>query len=203
MVGSLSGIILYSHMSSHHIIRDEQEPALILADLDTFPFDLLGQLLEWAPYTVCGDSALDQALDYGINLDVVISSRPNLKELLGHFPTINSHKRSTDWLSQAIDMLVERNHQAVNIVTSDPFNEFDWMNEMSKKLLVDVITPSRKYIRIESTISKWLPSDSILELHGESIFINGIEVSESFTTKKEGTITVSSDHAPFIIGLSL
>jgi thiamine pyrophosphokinase len=35
-------------MSSHHIVRDDQEPALIIANGAACSAELLGQLLEWS-----------------------------------------------------------------------------------------------------------------------------------------------------------
>jgi thiamine pyrophosphokinase len=191
-------------MSSHHIIRDEQEPALILADLDAFPFDLLGQLLEWAPYTVCGDKALDQALAYGINLDVIYSSRPNLNELVGHFPSIQTLDSGNNWIDESVRLLGERGHKAVNIVTTDCL-EHHHMHRLSEQILMDVITPELKFILVNNTFSKWMPVGSSLKnVENKVLMINGVAFQgPTFSVKKEGTITVSSDHAPFIIGLSL
>ena len=39
-------------MSSHHIVREKQEPALLVLGLDDFPDELLGQLLEWSPTVI-------------------------------------------------------------------------------------------------------------------------------------------------------
>ena len=39
-------------MSSHHIVRDDQEPALIIANGASCSNELLGQLLEWSPIVI-------------------------------------------------------------------------------------------------------------------------------------------------------
>ncbi|RZK41505.1 MAG: thiamine pyrophosphokinase, partial [Pedobacter sp.] len=36
-------------MSSHHIVREKQEPALYIHQLGNFDEEKLGQLLEWSP----------------------------------------------------------------------------------------------------------------------------------------------------------
>lgn len=41
-------------MSSHHIVRDDQEPALIIANGAACSSELLGQLLEWSPSSCFG-----------------------------------------------------------------------------------------------------------------------------------------------------
>ena len=60
-------------MSSHHIIRDKQEPALIIANGEECSMDLLEQLLEWSPTVVVLDGAIQRVIDlgikfYGVNL---------------------------------------------------------------------------------------------------------------------------------------
>ena len=41
-------------MSSHHIVRDDQEPALIITNgASCSEEELIGQLLEWSPFSDC------------------------------------------------------------------------------------------------------------------------------------------------------
>lgn len=57
-------------MSSHHIIRDKQEPALIIANGEECSMDLLEQLLEWSPTVVVLDDAIERVISLGIKVDV-------------------------------------------------------------------------------------------------------------------------------------
>ena len=50
-------------MSSHHIVRDDQEPALIIANGEACSMNLLHQLLEWSPLVVVLDSAIDRVIE--------------------------------------------------------------------------------------------------------------------------------------------
>jgi thiamine pyrophosphokinase len=63
-------------MSSHHIVRDEQEPALLIANGESCSDELLGQLLEWSPVVVVLDRAVWRVLDRGIKIDVLLGE-PN------------------------------------------------------------------------------------------------------------------------------
>ena len=56
-------------MSSHHIVRDDQEPALIIANGASCNNELLGQLLEWSPLVVVLDSAIERVINLNINHD--------------------------------------------------------------------------------------------------------------------------------------
>lgn len=59
-------------MSSHHIVRDDQEPALIIANGLACNNELLGQLLEWSPLVIVLDAAIERVLELGIKVDVLL-----------------------------------------------------------------------------------------------------------------------------------
>ena len=59
-------------MSSHHIVRDDQEPALIIANGAACSDEILGQLLEWSPLVVVLDSAMERVVNLGIKVDVLL-----------------------------------------------------------------------------------------------------------------------------------
>ena len=109
-------------MSSHHIVRDKQEPALLIANGEACQPELLGQLLEWSPTVVVLDSAIWRVLELGIKVDVLLgdfdrgldvdSIRAQQYPLeIVHTPDQNK----TD-LDKGIEFLIERGYPAVNIV---------------------------------------------------------------------------------------
>ena len=53
-------------MSSHHIVRDDQEPALIIANGASCSNELMGQLLEWSPLVIVLDSAIERVLNLSL-----------------------------------------------------------------------------------------------------------------------------------------
>ena len=66
-------------MSSHHIVREKQEPALYIHHLGNFDEENLGQLLEWSPTIVVAASEYEKALSLGIKIDVVIGLAGDLQ----------------------------------------------------------------------------------------------------------------------------
>ncbi|MCO4819505.1 MAG: thiamine diphosphokinase [Bacteroidetes bacterium] len=109
-------------MSSHHFVRDKQEPALIIANGDECSNEVLNQLLEWNPFVLVLDGALDRVLMKGIKVDAVI----------GDFDSLNVNRLSVedeqqiDWiviedqettdLEKGIKYLLDTGHKAANIV---------------------------------------------------------------------------------------
>ncbi len=109
-------------MSSHHIIREGQEPALIIANGEACSFDLLQQLLEWSPYVIVLDGAINRVKDLGIKIDVLLGdfdSHDNAMELVkDQMPVEIIHtpdQNKTD-LQKGIEFLIAKNYEAVNIV---------------------------------------------------------------------------------------
>jgi len=109
-------------VSSHHIIRDKQEPALLIANGEACSEELLGQLLEWSPFVVVLDGAIHRVLDLGIKIDVLLGDFDrdiHIDDILArqypleivHAP----HQDKTD-LEKGIEFLVARGFPAVNII---------------------------------------------------------------------------------------
>ena len=109
-------------MSSHHIVRDDQEPALIIANGAACDPELLGQLLEWSPLVIVLDSAMERVLKLGIKVDVLLGDfdhgfDPELYKT-SQYPIEIVHtldQNKTD-LEKAFDYLIERKIPAVNVV---------------------------------------------------------------------------------------
>lgn len=109
-------------MSSHHIVRDDQEPALIIANGAACSPELLGQLLEWSPLVIVLDSAIERVFALGIKVDVLIGDFDR-----GFDPEYYRKKQypleiayrpdqdKTD-LEKAFDYLIEKGHKAANVV---------------------------------------------------------------------------------------
>jgi thiamine pyrophosphokinase len=110
-------------MSSHHIVREKQEPALIIANGEACSTELLNQLLEWSPFVVVLDGAYERVQNLGIKIDVILGDFDRIdfqKEYLGkiQFPIEVIHTPDQDKtdLEKAIDFLIERGFPAANIV---------------------------------------------------------------------------------------
>ncbi|WP_396211280.1 thiamine diphosphokinase [Flavobacterium sp.] len=109
-------------MSSHHIVRDDQEPALIIANGAACSYELLGQLLEWSPIVIVLDNAIDRVLQLDIKIDVLLGDfddnfNPELyKEKQFPLEIIHTPNQDKTDLEKAFDYLIEKGHKAVNVV---------------------------------------------------------------------------------------
>ncbi len=110
-------------MSSHHIIRENQEPALIIANGEACSSDLLDQLLEWSPKIMVLDGAIERAINLGIKIDFLLGDfdHPDIdydEIRKSQYPIEIVHtpdQEKTD-LEKGIEYLIKANHKAVNII---------------------------------------------------------------------------------------
>lgn len=109
-------------MSSHHIVRDDQEPALIIANGAACSNELLGQLLEWSPLVVVLDSAIDRVFELGIKVDVLIGDfdrgfdPEHYKEKQYPLEIVYRPDQEKTDLEKAFDYLIEKGHRAANVI---------------------------------------------------------------------------------------
>lgn len=182
-------------MSSHHIVREKQEPALLIMSLDNFPAESMGQLLEWSPTVLVAESVYEKADSLGIKIDGVLSAQPDF--------IAQEHTQiilvETDPLEEALKYLVSEGYPAVNIIASD-FSLKDYALFADLINLV-VFIPEKKIFPVKSGFSKWKSAGEKVELMHD---INHLEVQglrqlkhHQFITEKDGFYSLAF-HQPFI-----
>jgi thiamine pyrophosphokinase len=163
-------------MSSHHVIRDEQEPALIIANGESCDFELIGQLLEWSPLVVVLDSAIDRVLDLGIKVDVLLGDfdrdfNPNFY-LEKQFPLeiIYAPDQEKTDLEKALNYLIDRGFPAANIVWATGKRADHTMVNLTNivqyrnKIKVVVLDDYSKVFLLPNSYEKWYPAGTIISL---------------------------------------
>lgn len=109
-------------MSSHHIVRDDQEPALIIANGAACDPELLGQLLEWSPLVIVLDSAIERVIDLGIKVDVLLGDfdrgfdPESYKSSQYPIEIVYAPDQNKTDLEKAFDYLIDRKIPAANVV---------------------------------------------------------------------------------------
>ncbi|MFP9098400.1 thiamine diphosphokinase [Flavobacterium sp. RHBU_24] len=109
-------------MSSHHIVRDDQEPALIIANGAACSKELMGQLLEWSPLVIVLDSAMKRVAELGIKVDVLLGDFDRgfdpeyYKGLQYPLEIVHTPDQEKTDLEKAFDYLIGRGFPAVNVI---------------------------------------------------------------------------------------
>ncbi|PRD48780.1 thiamine diphosphokinase [Sphingobacterium haloxyli] len=135
-------------MSSHHIIRENQEPALIVAAYEALDEEYMGQLLEWSPTIIANDDTIDFFLAANIKVDVVFS----VKEITYPQEQIRTFQIKNGFIPDALDYLIQNDHEAVNIVCDGPE---DILASYCTLINIVVLSHRIRYVYVRDRYEKW------------------------------------------------
>src|SRR5690606_27385418 len=136
-------------MSSHHIVREKQEPALLIMDLDAIGNEYLGQLLEWSPTVIVAEHIFEKADSMGIKIDALVHSNPAYPAQ-EHTHIILSE---SDPAGDALKYLISEKYPAVNIISRE-FKVKDYALFIQKIDLV-IFSGDKKIFPVRPGFSKW------------------------------------------------
>jgi len=157
-------------MSSHHIVRDDQEPALIIANGAACSNELLGQLLEWSPFVIVLDSAIERVMELGIKVDVLLGDfdRGFDPEYYRNFQypleIVHTPDQDKTDLEKAFDYLIEKGHKAVNVVWATGRRADHTITNMTNivrfqnNLKIVILDDYSKIFQLPKKYEKWYPA---------------------------------------------
>jgi thiamine pyrophosphokinase len=188
-------------MSSHHIIREGQEPALIIANGAACSNELMGQLLEWSPYIVVLDGAIKRVAELGIKIDVLLgdfdSHEKALEEIQLGMPIEIVHtpdQNKTD-LQKGIEFLMAKNFEAVNIIwatgrrADHNFSNITDIVRYQTFINIVVIDDYSRIFVLPKRFEKWYPKSTPISLMpvGE---VKGVTTSGLTYNMQNDTLTI-------------
>jgi hypothetical protein len=187
-------------MSSHHFVKEGQEPALII--VEPLPFKVVQPLLEWAPLVIVFEEAIDSVLSWGIKADVILSGGILPDELMqkaAHqqpFEMIASSK--SQMFDDAIQFAVAKNQLFVTVAVAGAAAYFQRCTALAKKVDISIIDTVARWSSIHSGIfTKWFGASAILHLNNSGDFkISGAvqqNGSNTYQVLVDSIITVQSD----------
>lgn len=163
-------------MSSHHFVIDGQEPALIIADGNRCEQKLLDQLLEWCPFVIVLDGALQDALDKGIAFNVVsgdFDSEPNAAEKtkhLQHVEVIHTPDQDYTDLEKGIALCIKKGYKDVHVVwgtgkrMDHSIGNIDTIIRFREEINVVFWDDYQKIYFAPSGFRKWYPKDTPISI---------------------------------------
>ena len=160
-------------MSSHHIIRDKQEPALIIANGEACSNDILDQLLEWSPTVIVLDGALERVISLGIKVDVWLGDFDHAHAAdFSDYPLKKVHtpdQNLTD-LEKAFEYLLAEGYPAVNVIWASgkrmdhTLNNFHSMVQYGRRLKIVFFDDYSTSYLLPPTFEKWYPAKTPISL---------------------------------------
>lgn len=193
-------------MSSHHIVREDQEPALLILNAHAISFEKIQELLEWMPTVIVAESEIETVVVWGIKVDVVLVPEDKVshwqEQLIEQLPVkIISFDEGLNSIDSAFQYLKSGKATAVNCLLK---TEADLTKFEGSSFDVDCFFDNTRWSWIKSSrIEKWMPKGSriqILPLEARNKFV---EFSESgWQIHKDGIVKLESQN-PFWLGEDL
>lgn len=183
-------------MSSHHIVREKQEPALLVLGMDNFDNEQLGQLLEWSPTLITTPITAEKLNVQGIKIDWIITDETenNLQSDIKNLPV-----GAKTVIAAAMGHLIEKGYPAVNVVTDD-FELTEYLPFADKINLV-IFYQQQKTYAVTSGFSKWKPGGEEIRILSKTnqLRTTGLEKQgdNAFKTLSDGFFSLSFDE-PFL-----
>ena len=204
-------------MSSHHIVRDEQEPALLVLHAELLRNEAIASLLEWSPTIVVPYSQLEGLTSLGCKPDVVLASPKELVEcqdnrMLLFDAVVMEIESETDVISAALQFLMDKKHKAVNILASLFPDSLTEMNNLPENIeVVFYHEDARRLWLRKGMYRKWLGAGSIIEISpggaGSDFNLSGFGNEEgkiflkepaAFKAHEDGIVSIVGD-CPFFL----
>lgn len=203
-------------MSSHHVVRDEQEPAILIDDPFALRLEFVELLLEWSPTVIVTANALEEVLHWGIKIDVVLAHQTQVEKLKSRLknqqPVELYAFETKDLLNAGFVFLLDMNRKAVNVM-ADIFQTqvLDQIRQLSKELEVVLFYNDQKWIYAHrGYFQKWVASGHVFGIHPivENTFIKTkgfytdktdeplIEPDE-LVAESSGKVSVQTNQKPF------
>lgn len=107
-------------MSSHHYVKEGQEPALIIGNGAECRFSLLQQLMEWSPIVIALDGAYQRLKDLQVKPDIVIGDFDSIGEYEADpdITYIKIEDQETTDLEKGLNYLLSNDFKDVNLIWS-------------------------------------------------------------------------------------
>lgn len=215
-------------MSSHHIVRDDQEPALIIANGAACNSELLGQLLEWSPLVIVLDSAMERVMKLDIKVDVLLGDfdrdfdANHYKEKQYPIEIVHTPDQNKTDLEKAFDYLIVRKIPAVNVVwatgrrTDHTITNLTTIVQYREQLKIVILDDHSKVFLLPRRFEKWYTADTPISLipigqvsgiHSENLFYPlkndqltiGYRTGSSNHVTKDGIVTIIHEQGDLLL----
>lgn len=157
-------------MSSHHFVREGQEPALFI--LDQTSFSIIEPLLEWAPLVMVAENAVELVLSWGIKIDTVIRrdrSLHELEQLLENQFPVEVIAIENQMVAAVLGIIEAKGHVGINIVGQRSDEVLEIIENFDGNLQVNLLASHQKWSFIKhGSYEKWLQPGTTITIRTKS-----------------------------------
>ena len=199
-------------MSSHHFVKEQQEPALIILNTEGIGFDAVAPLLEWVPTVLVAQEEVFTVISWGIKIDLILAEMDFQHQ---HYHLLEEQYlvkflgvKEGAFLEEGIQYLIATKHSAVNLIGFDHQKVFGLESKLGMLDIVIWDGETRYFPVKNGDFKKWFPACSV-QLHapeGTLIEVKSndsskiIEVKYATMVDLEEGITIFKSNRVFWIG---
>ncbi|MDA0313677.1 MAG: thiamine pyrophosphokinase [Bacteroidetes bacterium] len=167
-------------MSSHHFVKEQQEPAVFMLEVEGISFETVAPLFEWSPTVLVDQESVEVVVSWGIKIDVILATssfqKGNMQLLEEQYPTRFLTISASKSLEEGLQYLVASQHKGVHLVGLDHLQCLR-LEEKTSFLDLTVVDGDWKYYPVkEGKFSKWFVPSEIRLLAAEN---QPVEVSNA------------------------
>jgi len=178
-------------MSSHHFVRQGQEPALLIDIEDISRLSFFDQLAGWNPVMICMEKAVPSLLANMVHFD-------HLKEILPH---LTIHHVNEDGAGSLVDRILNDSACKDLHIIAESREVHNGLIDFRKRQ-VTIFTPDRKWIKLTGGMMKiWIAAGWNIYLEGD-VRINAIKRRDMFICEEDSLVRFEADGEAWI-GLPL
>ncbi|GAA0877866.1 thiamine diphosphokinase [Algoriphagus jejuensis] len=152
-------------MSSHHFVKEQQEPAVFILNTSDLSFDSVSPLLEWVPTVLVWQGCLDTVLSWGIKIDVILATeafqKENMQLLEEQYPVRFLTANADNFLHEGLQYLLASQHKGSHLVGFD-HSQLEALSNEAELLDLTVMDSGWKYYPVKSgDFKKWFGERTI------------------------------------------
>ena len=197
-------------MSSHHFVKEGQEPPLLI--LDPVPFDVVSGLLEWSPTVLVTGNSLQYVHSWGIKIDVVLIHQHELntlQPLLADLSPVDvlTFDNEVGLFQTCFDFLVRQGQSSATIITFDAKELFPVLKGYLDTFRLVLQETHTRWVPVFHVFEKWVPANTVFHLWRQNphspISHDGLfEQTNGLISRVDGLVRLESED-PFWIGQAL
>jgi len=183
-------------MSSHHFVKEGQEPAVIVLG-DIPDWDILNGALEWSPKVIANNTGFHLLLAEGIKVDVCLQDKAD--PYLPPTPYPVDAVVLDNGIEEHIRQWLQAEQQPAYLFGWSEEEIFRFISELpsSSSKLLTAISPTHKWVSVfDHDFSKWFPEGTVLKCIGieEDWMVSGpVDVQwPNIQIKQAGMLNCSS-----------
>ncbi|AZQ62716.1 hypothetical protein EI427_10840 [Flammeovirga pectinis] len=190
-------------MSSHHIVRDDQEPAVLVLHIDEANLEYIQSLLEWSPIVIAVEETLEKLLSMDIKVDWVLVRESYLEKariLMQNQVPYKLEILLHEELNDAFNWLKTEGHKAVNVILKEFSKEQEsfFLKQDYLKTVVTFFENKRGIIAKQDKYEKWLKKGVSLLFKAERTENLNHTQGDIWEVKEDGMIIIDAQPPYFV-----